>query len=112
MKKSTPKKLAQDKKYTDAEVKKFIKMAAKEIGADIKRQMGAYKEEMHGYVKGVAEQHLDLDRKIDNVAYDVKEIKSKVSNIEFNMKIQFEGKADKRLFVDLDNRVSKLERKK
>ncbi|HEY4479907.1 MAG TPA: hypothetical protein VJB58_00335 [Candidatus Paceibacterota bacterium] len=103
----------------DADIKKYIKQVAKEVGTDIKRQMGAYKEEMHGYVKAVAEQHLGLNEKIDkmqgeinNLAYDVKDIKSKMANVEYTMNVSFERKADKKLFVDLDNRVQKLEHKR
>lgn len=84
----------------DSDIKKYIKQMAKEVGTDIKRQMGAYKEEMHDYVKIVAEQHLDLDKKIDDVAYDVKEIKSKMISVEYTMNVSFERKADKKLFVN------------
>lgn len=103
----------------DADIKKYIKQVAKDVGKDIKRQMGAYKEEMHHYVKAVAEQHQDLDRKIneiqgglENLAYDVKDVKSKMINVEYTMNVSFDRKADKKLFVDLDNRVRGLEKKK
>ncbi len=102
----------------DGEIKKYIKQTAKEVSIDIKRQMGAYKEEMHGYVKAVAEQHLDLKKtldehteKIDNLTMDMREVKMDMKDIRYNVNLGLDRKVDKKHFVELDGRVRKLEAK-
>ena len=107
---------------TKNEIEKMMKRVQtdsdKRMEKMMKRQTGALLEEFQHRVSAVAEQHLSLNAKIDrvqaeidNVAYDVKDIKSKMTNVEYTMNVSFERKAEKKLFVELDNRVRALEKK-
>ncbi len=90
----------------DADIKKYIKQVAKEVGTDIKRQMGAYKEEMHGYVKTVAEQYLDIKKTLDShteqigaLLMDSTEIKSGLNKIQLDVSLDLDRKVDKNILL-------------
>ena len=48
---------------------------------------------------------------IDNLTLEVRDTKLKVHDISYNVNLTLDRKIDKKLFLDLDNRVRNLEKK-
>jgi DNA-binding transcriptional MerR regulator len=94
------------------EIKKAIKEERIEFNKDVKRHMGVFLEEFQERVKAIREQYSDIQEKLANLSADVQQIKHDQSNIRFWMVTTEDKVVDKKLFVDLESRVRKLEKVK
>lgn len=100
-------------------IKQAVGVAAKEFSKDVKRQMGAYMEEMRKHVDvalnqvaGVGEKVDKLQTSVDDLTLEMRDVKYSVEEIKYNTKIKLDEKVDKKHFMDLDRRVAKLEKNK
>ena len=85
---------------------------------ELKRHVGAVLEEVKDgfkaqreYFTGVNQRLDKIQEDVDNIRIDLRDTKLKVQNISYEINITLDKKVDKKLFLDLDNRVCKLEKK-
>lgn len=111
------------------EIEKIIKKVQlesdKRLEKILKRHTGALLEEFQDRVSGIAEQYGDIKNTLDHhtemldihtemigsLATDMTEVKSDIRDIKSQIKLILDTKADKKDFVNLDRRVSILEKK-
>lgn len=99
--------------------KKEIKSYMKKLSDDFGKQVGVYMEQAEDRFKAAGEgmeginERLDkMQGDIDNITLELRETKLKVQDISFDVNITLDKKVDKKLFLDLDSRVGKLEKNK
>ncbi len=84
---------------------------------EMKRHVGAILEEVKDGFKVQGEYSKGINQKLDKIQEDIDEIrielrdtKLKVNDISYSVNLTLDKKVDKKLFLDLDNRVRVLER--
>ena len=102
----------------NGDIQKIIKQTAKEVSTDVKRQMGAYKEEMKKYVdvalnqtKGLGEKLDRVEKSIDRFGTEMRGLKLSVEKLKHNIDIKLYDKVDMKDFMVLEERVTKIEKK-
>jgi|SRR3989344_1125494 len=100
------------------EIEKIIKRVQSDSDKKIKRYLGSLQEHTEDRFKVTKEgltginQRLDkMQGDIDNLTLEVRDTKLKVHDISYNVNLTLDRKIDKKLFLDLDNRVRNLEKK-
>jgi len=107
------------------EIEKIIKRVKDDANKDIKRHIKALFEEFDHRMKVVGELHADTPKQlkeikrtldshtdqIGSILVDLSEIKINVRNVSYDVGVRLDNKLDKKHFVDLDQRVRKLEKK-
>ncbi len=96
------------------------KVDKKEFSKDeLKRHVGAILEEVkdgfkaqRDYFKGVNQKLEKMQEEIDDIRVDLRDTKLKVTDISYSFNLTLDRKVDKKLFLDLDSRVGKLEKGK
>lgn len=85
---------------------------------ELKRHVGAILEEVKDgfkiqseYFMGVNQKLDKMQEDIDSVRIELRDTKLKVTDISYNFNLTLDKKVDKKLFLDLDTRVKKLEKK-
>ena len=86
---------------------------------ELKRHVGAVLEEVKDgfkvqgeYSKGINQKLEKMQEDIDNIRVELRDTKLKVIDISYNFNLTLDKKVDKKLFLDLDSRVCKLEKNK
>ena len=86
---------------------------------ELKRHVGAIMEEVRDGFKAQGEQMMGVNHKLEKIQNDIDDIrlelrdtKLKVNDVSYNVNLTLDKKVDKKLFLDLDSRVGKLEKSK
>lgn len=110
----------------DADIKKYIKQVRNEANKDMKNHIGALMEEVNDRFKATGEGMTHINERLNkmertlnshteqigSILTNTAEIKSRLNKIELDVSLELDKKVDKKLFVDLNNRVRVLEKKK
>lgn len=86
-------------------------------GEELKRHVGAILEEVKDGFKVQREYSTGINQKldkmqddIDSLRIEIRDTKLKVTDISYSFNLTLDKKVDKKLFLDLDSRVHKLEK--
>ena len=94
---------------------KKTKKLQKDSGENIKKllqdQTDKLVETFDDRMEIVKDQFKNVFEKIDNLSMDMTEVKRDIREVKLHVMIQGDTKLDKKHFVDLDQRVRRLEKK-
>jgi hypothetical protein len=95
--------------YFDKQVKKIDKNSDNRVQGYIENVNDRFKATNEGY-SSINEKLDKMQGDIDNITLELRDTKLKVQDISYNTNITLDKKIDKKLFLDLDNRVRVLEK--
>lgn len=103
----------------DKKNQKYFEKVKTEIKKEFSSQIGVYTENVNERFKATSEGFMGTNEKLDKIQGDIdgirielRDTKLKVIDISYNFNLTLDKKVDKKLFLDLDSRVNKLEKTK
>lgn len=96
------------------EIKSHMNKLSKDFGSQIKVYIEHVNDRFKAAGEGMEAVNEKLDKMqgdIDDIRIEIRDTKLKVHDISYNVNLTLDKKVDKKMFLDLDNRVRNLEKK-